>query len=75
MKIVSDTGPIIGLAKIGKIILLKNIAETIEPSIVFRLCCFAIIKISQKSRLPASGGLILPARLYFRRVQTKQKPP
>jgi len=29
MKIVSDTGPIIGLAKIGKIILLKNIADEV----------------------------------------------
>jgi len=37
MKIVSDTGPIIGLAKIGKIILLKNIAdEVIIPPMVYK---------------------------------------
>ena len=37
MKIVSDTGPIIGLAKIGKIILLKNIAdEVIIPPMVHK---------------------------------------
>ncbi len=37
MKIVSDTGPIIGLAKIGKIIPLKNIAdEVIIPPMVYK---------------------------------------
>ena len=37
MKIVSDTGPIIGLAKIGKIILLKNIAdEVIIPPMMYK---------------------------------------
>jgi len=37
MKIVSDTGPIIGLAKIGKIILLRNIAdEVIIPPMVYK---------------------------------------
>ena len=37
MRIVSDTGPIIGLAKIGKTILLKNIAdEVIIPPMVYK---------------------------------------
>jgi len=37
MKIVSDTGPIIGLAKIGKIILLNEIAdEVIIPQMVYK---------------------------------------
>jgi uncharacterized protein len=37
MKIVSDTGPIIGLAKIGKIDLLKSIAEEVLiPPMVYR---------------------------------------
>ena len=37
MKVVSDTGPIIGLAKIGKISLLKSIAEEVLiPPMVHR---------------------------------------
>jgi len=37
VRIVSNTGPIIGLAKIGKIFLLKNIAEEVLiPPIVHK---------------------------------------
>ncbi len=37
MKIVSDTGPIIGLAKIGRIFLLKDLAaEVLIPPFVHR---------------------------------------
>ena len=37
MKIVSDTGPIIGLAKIGRIFLLKELAaEVVIPPFVHR---------------------------------------
>ena len=55
MKIVSDTVPIIGLAKIGKIILLKNVAnEVIIPPMVYK-------ELFGKTLAPADGTGACPA--------------